>query len=90
MMEAKLWRGRKQHAAEIHEWRPRRSRVGELVQSDTSDHDWLEGRGEEILPINMIDDATSLWFARFVASDSTVEKMNLLERYVKKHGRPLG
>src|ERR1035441_8130290 len=27
MMEAKLWRGRKQHVAEIHEWRPRRSRV---------------------------------------------------------------
>ena len=39
--------------------------------------------------INMIDDATSRWFARFVASDSTVENMNLLERYVKKHGRPL-
>jgi transposase len=89
MMEAKLWRGRKQHVAEIHEWRPRRSRVGELVQWDTSTHDWLEGRGEEIFLINMIDDATSRWFARFVASDSTVENMNLLERYVKKHGRPL-
>ena len=33
----------------VHEWRPRRSRFGELVQWDTSDHDWLEGRGEEIL-----------------------------------------
>ena len=31
---------------EIHTWRPRRSRFGELVQWDTSDHDWLEGRGE--------------------------------------------
>jgi hypothetical protein len=73
--------------------RPRRQRVdnrfGELVQWDTSDHDWLEGRGEEILLINMIDDATSRWFARFVVSDSTVENMNLLERYVQKHGRPL-
>jgi hypothetical protein len=59
------------------------------VQWDTSDHDWLEGRGEEILLINMIDDATSRWFARFVVSDSTVENMNLLERYVQKHGRPL-
>ena len=26
--------------------------------------------------INMIDDATSRWFARFVTSDSTVENMN--------------
>jgi hypothetical protein len=41
------------------------------------------------LLINMIDDATSRWFARFVVSDSTVENMNLLERYVKRHGRPL-
>ena len=90
MMEAKLWRGRKQHVEEIYEWRPRRSRMGELVQWDTSNHDWLEGRGEEILLINMIDDATSRWFARFVDSDSTVENKNLLERYVKKYGRPLG
>ena len=89
MMEAKLWRARKQRVEKIHGWRPRRSRYGELVQWDTSDHDWLEGRGEEMLLINMIDDATSRWFARFVPSDSTVENMNLLERYVKKNGRPL-
>src|SRR4051812_38918680 len=47
------------------------------------------GSREEILLINMIDDATSRWFARFVSSDSTVENMNHLERYLKKHGRPL-
>jgi DNA-binding Lrp family transcriptional regulator len=90
MIKAKLWRGRRHHVEEIHEWRPRRSRFGELVQWDTSDHNWLEGRGEEILLINMIDDATSQWFARFVKSDSTVENMNLLESYLKKRGRPLG
>jgi biotin operon repressor len=89
MIGAKLWRARKQRIEKVHEWRPRRSRFGELVQWDTSDHDWLEGRGEEILLINMIDDATSRWFSRFVASDSTVENMNHLERYLKKHGRPL-
>ena len=32
MINAKLWRERKQHVEEIHEWRPRRSRIGELVQ----------------------------------------------------------
>ena len=90
MIGGKLWRPRKQHIETIHEWRPRRSRFGELVQWDTSDHDWLEGRGEKIRLINMIDDATSRWFARFVNSDSTLENMNHLERYVKKHGRPLG
>ena len=90
MIKAKLWRGRKQHVEEIHEWRERRSRFGELVQWDTSDHDWLEGRGDEMLLINMIDDATGRWFGRFVTSDSTVENMNHLERYLQKHGRPLG
>jgi hypothetical protein len=90
MIRAKLWRARKQHIEKIHEWRPRRSRFGELVQWDTSEHDWLEGRGDEILLINMIDDATSRWFARFVDSDSALENMNHLERYVKTHGRPLG
>lgn len=89
MNGAKLWQPRKQHIEKVYEWRPRRRRFGELVQWDTSDHDWLEGRGEEILLINMIDDATSRWFARFVSSDSTVENMNHLERYSKKHGRPL-
>jgi hypothetical protein len=89
MIEGKLWRARQQRVEKIHEWRPRRSRFGELVQWDTSDHAWLEGRGEEILLINMIDDATGQWFARFVVSDSTVENMNLLESYMKKHGRPL-
>ena len=89
MIEAKLWRARKQRIEKIHEWRPRRSRFGELGQWDTSDHDWLEGRGDEMLLINMIDDATSQWFARFVPSDSTVENMNVLERYMKKRGRPL-
>ena len=90
MIRAKLWRARKQRVEKIHEWRPRRSRLGELVQWDTSEHDWLEGRGEQMLLINMIDDATSRWFARFVTSDSTVENMNHLERYLKKYGRPLG
>jgi biotin operon repressor len=89
MVEGKLWRAHKQAVETIHEWRPRRSRYGELVQWDTSEHDWLEGRGEQMLLINMIDDATSRWFARFVSSDSTVENMNLVERYVQKHGRPL-
>ena len=37
------------------------------MQWDTSEHDWLEGRGDEQLYlISMIDDATSRLFARFV------------------------
>jgi hypothetical protein len=88
MMRGKLWRPRKEKAGPIHLWRPRRSRFGELVQWDTSEHDWLEGRGEKLYLIAMIDDATSRLFARFVRHDSTAENMRLLWSYLEKFGRP--
>jgi len=89
MMGAKLWRGKKAKVREVHLWRPRRSRFGELVQWDTSDHDWLEGRGERLYLIAMIDDATSRLFARFVRHDSTEENMKLLWSYLETFGRPV-
>ena len=61
MAEAKLWRPKQAKVGKIHVWRPRRSCYGELVQWDTSTHDWLEGRGERIYLIAMID-ATSRLF----------------------------
>lgn len=89
MREAGLWRSRKQRLVDIHVWRERRERFGEMVQWDTSTHDWLEGRGETIYLIKMIDDATSRLFARFVRSDSTVENMAVLDAYLLRFGRPL-
>jgi len=89
MICAKLWRGKKAKVKDVHTWRPRRSRFGELVQWDTSEHDWLEGRGERLYLIAMIDDATSRLFARFVRSDSTEENMKLLWDYLEKFGRPV-
>jgi hypothetical protein len=58
-------------------------------EANTSEHDWLEGRGEKLYLIAMIDDATSRLFARFVRHDSTEENMKLLWSYVEKFGRPL-
>ena len=89
MIRAKLWKGKREVVRQVHVWRPRRSRFGELVQWDTSDHDWLEGRGEGLYLIAMIDDATSRLFARFVRHDSTKENMRLLWSYLEKFGRPL-
>lgn len=89
MMRAKLWRGKRASVREVHTWRPRRSRFGELVQWDTSEHDWLEGRGERLYLIAMIDDATSRLFARFVRHDTTEENMRLLGSYLEKFGRPV-
>jgi transposase len=89
MMEAGLWRRKPQQVKQIHVWRKRRSRRGELVQWDTSEHEWLEGRGEKLYLISMIDDATSRIHAHFVLHDSTAENMRLLWSYVELHGRPL-
>jgi transposase len=44
MVTAGLWKARPRKLGEAHFWRPRRSGYGELVQWDTSNHDWLEGQ----------------------------------------------
>jgi hypothetical protein len=90
MIEDKRWRaGRKKPEKKVHVWRERRSRFGDLVQWDTSTHDWLEGRGNQrIYLITMIDDATSRVLAQFVPHDSTEENMKLLEIYLQRFGRP--
>jgi transposase len=89
MMGAKLWRARKQKNETVHQWRQRRSCPGELVQWDTSVHDWLEGRGPKLYLIHMIDDASSTLTARFVLHDSTEENMRLLWTYLEQKGRPV-
>ncbi len=55
----KLSQARTQRVDRIHQWRARRSRVGEMVQWDTSEHAWLEDRGPKLYLIGMIDDAAS-------------------------------
>jgi hypothetical protein len=89
MVRAGLWKAGRQSRVEVHQWRQRRSWRGELVQWDTSEHDWLEGRGEKIYLISMIDDAASWLFARFVRHDSTEENMRVLWMYLERFGRPL-
>jgi hypothetical protein len=82
-----LWqpqRRRDQHRSR----RPRRSCFGELVQMDTSIHDWTEGRGEAMVLIHMIDDATSRLLARFYDADTVLAHMDLLRRWLQAHGRP--
>src|SRR5215470_9480219 len=89
LIEAKLWRRRRARIEQAHVWRARRARYGELVQWDTSEHDWLEGRGERLYLIAMIDDATSELTAGFVRHDSTEENLKQLRSYIEHHGRPV-
>lgn len=88
MIEEKLWESRSRKVKQIHQWRPRRSHYGELVQWDTSTHDWLEGRGEPVrYLVRMIDDATSRSWGRFVWHDGTRENMGVLWEYLERFGR---
>lgn len=68
--------------------RERRAARGELVLMDTSEHDWLEGRGaERMVLIAMIDDATSRLHARFFPSDSGAANRLMIVEYLQCHGR---
>ena len=87
MMKAGMWKSRERKLSEVHCWRPRRSAFGELVQWDTSDHDWLEGRGPVRYLVRLIDDATSWSWGRFVERDATPFNMAVLWEYLEKHGR---
>jgi len=89
MMAEGLRRGKHRQVKEVHRWRPRRSCWGELVQWDTSVHDWLEGRGPRVYLVAMIDDATSRVYARFREQDSTEENLRVLWGYLECWGRPV-
>lgn len=89
MRRAGLWQSRPRRIEEVHQWRARRACYGELVQWDTSVHDWLEGRGERLYLVAMIDDATSRLFARFVCHDSALENLRVLWAYLERFGRPV-
>jgi hypothetical protein len=88
MQAAGLWKSQPRKLGEVHPWRPRRSGYGELVQWDTSTHDWLEGRGEGVrYLVRLIDDATSRSWGRFVQQDGTRENMGVLWEYLERNGR---
>jgi hypothetical protein len=89
MAEVGLWTARERRVETVHQWRSRRSCAGELVQWDTSVHDWLERRGERLYLIAMIDDATSRVFARFARHDTAEENMRVVWAYLERFGRPL-
>lgn len=73
-----------------HQQRARRSRKGELIQIDGSYHDWFEGRGDKCCLLVAIDDATSeIMELEFVNHETTAGYMNLMSRYLRRHGQPL-
>ena len=86
LVAAKLWTPRRRRQKH-RQRRARRECFGELVQTDGSVHDWVEGRGDGMTLLVMIDDATSKVVARFFPAETTEGYFDLLGRYLRKHGR---
>jgi transposase len=90
MMAEGLWKAKSRKQAHIHQRRPRRPRLGELVQIDGSPHDWFEDRGPRCTLIVFIDDATSrLTALHFVPTETTQAYMETLREHLDQHGRPV-
>jgi hypothetical protein len=87
MMAEERWTPRRAKVRH-RQWRERKACLGEMVQMDTSIHDWFEGRGEAAVLIAMVDDATSRLYCRFFPTDSTATNMTLLRDYIGRYGRP--
>jgi transposase len=72
------------------QWREPCLREGQMVQFDTSDHDWLEGRGPRLYLIGGVDDATSkVAGAKFVLADGVKQNMEVFKDIVQRRGIPL-
>jgi len=71
MVENNIWISKKVKAKKVHQIRAPRERYGELIQMDSSYHDWFEGRAPECCLIVLIDDATSkIMWLQFVKWES--------------------
>lgn len=90
MISEYIWIPRKIRDNEnIHQWRKRKECFGEMIQTDGSVGDWLEGRGPNMVLMAYIDDATGNPFARFYLSEDTQSAMHSFKLYIKKYGIPM-
>ena len=91
MIEEGLWKAKKvRRRVRVYQTRRRRARVGELAQTDGSQHDRFEGRAPRCSLIAFVDDATSrLMAAQFWPSETTETYMRTLREYLDSHERPV-
>lgn len=90
MIGEHIWIPRKSREIEnTHQWRRRKDCSGEMVQTDGSQHDWLEGRGPQITLLGYIDDATNRAFAQFYPAETTEAAMRSFRMYIERYGIPL-
>jgi len=69
--------------------RPRMGAEGTLLQLDGSRHDWLEGRGPELVLVGAIDDATGIVTAAvFRDQEDAAGYLEILRTTIERHGLP--
>jgi len=82
--------GEMRHAPKHRSRRERMPMVGMMLQHDTSEHDWLEGRGPENKLIASIDDANNeVPYALFVEADGTLPNMEGMKQVIRLKGIPM-
>src|SRR5665213_3479629 len=87
LKERGLWRRRRRRGRHRRR-RERRACLGSLVQMDGSHHDWFEGRAQKCVLMVMIDDATSLTYARFYSGETSEAAFDVFGRWVRRQGLP--
>jgi transposase len=88
LLEEGIWQ-KKRKGRKHRKWRERKAHRGEMVQMDGSSHDWFEGRGEEAVLMDMVDDATGNTVAQFHEEETTRAAMLTFRGYVDTYGIPL-
>lgn len=88
LLDAGLWKKKRKRSAH-RQWRQRKECFGQMVQMDGSHHDWLEGRGPELVLMGYIDDANNNVYGRFYDYEGTHPAMDSFKRYVRKYGLPI-
>jgi len=83
LSDRRIKRGRKHRSR-----RERRARAGELLQLDTSPHDWF-GIGKKQQLIVIVDDATTnILYARLFERDGSLPNLQALDYIFRKYGLP--
>jgi len=65
-----------------------KERFGEMLQGDSSPHDWLEGRGPWLDLVHFVDDATGVEWADFFEEETTRAYFTVMMGILKKEGIP--
>jgi len=86
LLKAGIWKKRNKRRKH-RKRRERRPREGEMLQMDGSHHKWLEDRGQKLVLIGAIDDATgTVPYAEFFDIEGTKAYLKVLREIVKKKG----